>query len=96
MSENVDGDTLHSVCGIDVKTKQIDYKLIKSYLKHNVTHFVIHEIDMIPSWVWNMLARLRYDHHFIIIGAGDWGQSPPVHEEHIDFEDSWIIEYVLD
>ena len=30
-SENVDGDTLHRVCGIDVKTKQMDYKLIKSY-----------------------------------------------------------------
>ena len=30
-SENVDGDTLHSICGIDVKTKQIDYKLIKLY-----------------------------------------------------------------
>ena len=32
---------------------------------------------------------------FIIIGAGDWGQLPPVNEEHIDFENSWIVKYVF-
>ena len=94
-SENVDGDTLHSVCGIDVKTKQIDYKLIKSYKKQGVTHVIIDEVSMIPSWIWNILAHMKYEHNFVIIGAGDWGQLPPVHEEHIDFESSWIVKYVF-
>jgi len=31
----------------------------------------------------------------IIIGAGDWGQLPPVHEKHINFENSWIVKSVL-
>ena len=50
---------------------------------------------MIPSWIWNILAHLKRKHNFIIIGAGDWGQLPPVHEEHIDFENSWIVKYVF-
>ena len=78
-----------------MKTKQIDYKLIKSYKKQGVTHLIIDEINMIPSWVWNTLAHLQNDHTSIITGAGDWGQLPPVNEEHIDFENSWIVKYVF-
>jgi len=51
---------------------------------------------MIPSWIWNILADLKYEHNFIIIGAVDWGQLPPVHEEHIDFENSWIVKCAFD
>ena len=78
-----------------MKTKQIDYKLIKSYKKQGATHLLIDEISMIPSWIWNTLAHLRNEHNFIIIGAGDRGQLPPVNEEHIDFENSWIVKYVF-
>ncbi len=94
-SENVDGDTLHSICGIDMKTKQIDYKLIKSYKKLGVTHFILDEISMIPLWMWNIFAHLVHEHNFIIIGAGDWGQLPAVCEDHINFESSWIVKYVF-
>ena len=38
---------------------------------------------------------MKHEHNFIIIGAGDWGQLPPVQEEHIDFEKSWIVKYVF-
>ncbi len=41
---------------------------------------------MIPSWIWNILAHMKHEHGFIIIGAGDWGQLPAVKEDHIDFE----------
>ena len=95
-SENVDGDTLHSICGIDVKTKKIDYKLVKSYIKQGIKHLIIDEISMIPSWIWNILAHMKYEYGFIIIGAGDWGQLPAVKEEYIDFENSWIVKYVFD
>ena len=94
-SENIGGDTLHRICGIDVKTKQIAYKLFKSYKKQGVTHLIIDEISMMPSWIWNIVGHLIHEHHFIIIGAGDWGQLPPVHEEQIDFEKSWIVKYVF-
>ena len=83
--------TLHSICGIDVKTKQIDYKLIRSYIKQGVTHLIIDEISMIPSWIWNILAHMKHEYGFIVIGAGDWGQLPAVGEDHIDFENSWIV-----
>ena len=76
--------------------QKIDYKLIKSYIKQGVTHLIIDEISMIPSWIWNILAHMIHDYGFIIIGAGDWGQLPAVKEDHIDFENSWIVKYVFD
>ena len=48
-SENVDGDTLHSVIGIDVKTRKPNYKLSKSYKDQGNTHFIVDEVGMIAS-----------------------------------------------
>ena len=36
--EKVDGETLHRVCGMYIKTKEIGYKLIRSHLNENGTH----------------------------------------------------------
>ena len=94
-SNIVDGTTLHRLLGIDVKTKKIDYKLIKSYMKAGITHFFVDEVSMIPSWIWNILAHIKREYGFIFIGCGDWKQLAPVEEEHIDFENSWIVKYVF-
>ena len=48
-----------------------------------------------PSWAWNVLAHIKREYNFIMIGAGDWGQLPPVEEENIDFENSWIVKYMF-
>ena len=37
----------------------------------------------------------RKEYGFIFIGCGDWKQLAPVEEEHIDFENSWIVQYVF-
>ena len=94
-SENVEGDTLHSIFGIDVKTKKINYKLLKSYKNGGITHFIIDEVGMIASWIWNLIAHIMREYGFVIIGAGHWGQLEPLKEEHIDFENSWIVKYVF-
>ena len=91
----IDGFTLHRLFGIDTKTKKFDYKLIKSYVTQGVNYIFIDEISMIPSWMWNIIAHIKEQYGFIIIGCGDWKQLPPVDEEDIDFENSWIVKYMF-
>ena len=94
-SNIVNGTTLHHLLGIDVKTRKFHYKLIKSYVNAGITHIFIHEVSMVPSWIWNILAHIKREYGFIFIGCGDWKQLAPVEEEHLDFENSWIVKYLF-
>ena len=94
-AENIDGYTLHELLGIDIKTRKMDYKLIKSYINSGVTHFFVDEISFIPSWLWNMLAHIFQTYGLIFIGAGDWGQLPPVKDDVFEFETSWLVKYIF-
>ena len=94
-SNIVNGTTLHRLLGIDVKTRKFNYKLIKSYVNAGITHIFIDEVSMIPSWIWNILAHIKREYGFVFIGCGDWKQLAPVEEEHIDFENSWIVKYLF-
>jgi ATP-dependent exoDNAse (exonuclease V) alpha subunit len=91
----VKGKTLHTLLGIDTKTNNIDYKLINSYVNSGVKHFLIDEISMVPSWMWNISSHIKQQHGFIFIGFGDWGQLPPVNEEDIDLVQTWIVKYMF-
>ena len=91
----VNGNTFHKVLGIDVKSRKPDFRLIKSYVKRGITHFLIDEVSMIPLWIWNILSHLKRQHKFIFIGCGDWKQLAPPEEEHIDFEDLQIVKGLL-
>ncbi len=94
-SKIVNGKTFHQVLGIDMKTKKVDFKLIKYYNKIGIKYFFIDEISMIPSWLWNILAHIKKQYNFIFIGCGDWKQLKPVEEEHINFQNSWIVKYIF-
>jgi hypothetical protein len=94
-SKIIKGKTLHKLLGIDTKTNNIDYKLIKSYVTSGITHFLIDEISMIPSWMWNVLSHLKKQHGFIFVGFGDWGQLPPVDEEDADLDQTWVVKYMF-
>ena len=94
-SKIVDGNTLHLLFGIDMKTRKIDYNKIKSYVKEGVKYIFVDEISMIPSWLWNVIAHVKEQYGFIFTGCGDWKQLKPVDEENIDFENSWIVKYVF-
>ena len=91
----VKGNTLHKLLGIDTKTNNIDYKLINSYVKSGVKYFLIDEISMIPSWMWDILSHIKRQHGFIFIGVGDWGQLPPVDEEDIELDQTWVVKYIF-
>jgi len=94
-SKIVNGNTLHQLLGIDMKTNKYDYKLIKHYVKSGIKYFFIDEISMVPSWMWNILAHIKNEHSLIFIGCGDWKQLKPVEEEHINFKNSWVVKYLF-
>jgi len=94
-SDIVGGCTLHRLFGVDVKTNKFDYKLVKSYHNTGVMYIFIDEISMIPSWMWNIIAHIKRQYGFILIGCGDWKQLAPVEEEHTNFENSWIVKYIF-
>ena len=50
---------------------------------------------MIPSWMWNIIAHIKGQYGFILIGCGDWKQLAPVEEEDTYFENSWIVKYIF-
>ena len=50
---------------------------------------------MVPSWLWNVVAHVKDKYGFIFSGCGDWKQLKPGDEEHIDFENSWIVKYIF-
>ena len=56
---------------------------------------MIDEISMIPSWMWNILSHIKRQHGFICIGVGDWGQLPPVDEEDIELDQTWVVKYIF-
>jgi hypothetical protein len=87
----VNGNTFHKVLGIDVKTRRPDLRLIKSYVRRGITHFLIDEISMIPLWSWNILSHLKKQHKCIFIGCGDWKQLTPPEEEDIEFENLQMV-----
>jgi hypothetical protein len=91
----VDGTTFHKTLGIDIKTGHYDYMLIKSYKDKGLTHILIDEVSMIPSFIWNILAHIVSKYGFTIIGCGDWEQLPPVEEEHIDFKNTNIVKSIF-
>ena len=64
-------------------------------MKSGVKYFLIDEISMIPSWMWNILSHIKRQHGFIFIGVGDWGQLPPVDEEDIELDQTWVVKYIF-
>ena len=64
-------------------------------MKSGVKYFLIDEISMIPSWMWNILSHIKQQHGFIFIGVGDWGQLPPVDEEYIELDQTWVVKYIF-
>ena len=48
----------------------------------------IDEVSMVSEKIWCILCHLEKELNFIFIGFGDFIQSKPVGEEHIDFQNS--------
>ena len=50
---------------------------------------------MVSERIWCILCHLKKELNFIFIGFGDFMQSKPVNEEHIDFKNSWLVKHLF-
>ena len=50
---------------------------------------------MIRERIWCTLCRLKKQFNFIFIGLCDFMQFKPVNEEHIDFQNSWLVKHLF-
>ena len=57
--------------------------------------FSIDEVSMVSERIWCILCHLKKQFNFIFIGFGDFQQLKPIHEEHIDFENSWSVKHLF-
>ena len=62
------GSTLHKLSGIDIKTNKYGFKLIRSYADAGIKYRLMDEINMITSFIWNMISHIKKQYGFIEIG----------------------------
>lgn len=88
----LDGKTLHNIFGRGVDGERT------SFVNFNETDvIVIDELSMSPTifYVDFYYIRKMYP-HIQVVALGDFGQNPPVKEEHIDFENSVALKSVFE
>ena len=50
---------------------------------------------MVSERIWCILCHLKKEFNFVFIGFGDFMQLKPVNEEHIDFQNSWLVKHLF-
>ena len=50
---------------------------------------------MVSEIIWRILCHLENEFNFIFVGLGDFMQLKPVNEEHIDFQNSWLVKHLF-
>ena len=91
----VDGETIHKVFGINPIDLSYEYTKAQNLKNSGIKYIFIDEISMISERIWCILCHLKKQFNFIFIGAGDFMQIKPRGEEHIDFQNSYILKYLF-
>ena len=91
----VNGDTIHRMFGINPIDLSYEYKKAQNLKNSGIKYIFIDEISMISERIWCILCHLKKQFNFIFIGAGDFMQIKPRGEEHIDFQNSYILKYLF-
>ena len=82
-ARNIRGTTIHKAMAINSDGKT-NTKTLEHLKKYNI--FVIDEISMINSWLWNKLMVLKKTTNAIFILLGDHRQCPPIEDgKEIDY-----------
>ena len=58
-------------------------------------YIFIDEVSMVSERIWCILCNLKKEFNFVFIGFGDFMQLKPVNEEHIDFQNSWLVKHLF-
>ena len=90
----VNGVTLHRLFNVNPIGYPYEYKEVTS-LKHEGLQYVfIDEVSTISGQMRNAIAHIKQQFVLIFCGFGDSKQLKPISEEHTDFLNSWIVEYI--
>ena len=86
---------MHRLFNINPTDYSYEYYKLLSLTHDGIKYIFLDEIEMIPEQMWNVIAHVKQQFGFMCCGFGDFKQLKPVNEEHIDFRNSWIVEYVF-
>ena len=91
----VNGNTIHRIFGINPIDLSYEYKKAQALNDAGIKYIFLDEISMISERIWNILCHLKKEFGFVFIGFGDFKQLRPVGEEHIDFENTWLVKHLF-
>ena len=91
----VDGCTIHRMFGISPIDFSYEYKKAQDLKNAGVESIFIDEVSMVSERIWCIFCHLKKEFNFIFIGFGDFMQLKPVNEEHIYFQNSWLVEHLF-
>ena len=60
-----------------------------------IKYIFIDEVSMVSERIWCILCHLKKEFNFVFIGFGDFKQLKPVNEEHIGFQNSWLVKHLF-
>ena len=75
--------------GINPIDLSYEYKKAQDLKHASIKHIFTDEVSMV------ILCHLKKEFNFIFIGLGDFMQLKPVNEEHIGFQNSWLVEHLF-
>ena len=61
----------------------------------SIKYTFIGEVSMVSERAWCILCHLKKQFNLILIGLGGFMQLKPQNEEHIDFQNSWLVQHLL-
>mgnify|MGYP006266379357 CR=1 FL=1 len=88
-SENIDGQTINKLLGMDISCKISKKQLIKIGKKYDL--IIVDEISMVPSSHWEVLYDIYNYTNCKFLFVGDWRQIPPIEE----FNESFYLYHPL-
>ena len=91
----VDGCTIHRMFCINPIDLSYEYKQAQELKPAGIKHIFIDEVSMVSEILWCILCHSEKYFNFIFIGFGDFMQLKPVNEEHIYFQNSWLVKHLF-
>ena len=89
----VDGCTIHRMFGISPIDLTYEYKKAQDLKNAGIKHIFIDEVSMVSERIWCILRHLKQEFYFIFIGFGGFMQLKPVNEEHVNFQNNWLVKH---
>ena len=91
----VDGYTIHRMCGISPIDSSYEYTRAQGFTNVGITSMFTDEVSMVSEIIWCTLCHLKKEVNFIFIGLGGFMQLKPMNEEHLNFQNSWLVKHLF-